>query len=189
LNRLTIPICLLFLACGDDGTPAEPDALLDDPVEEVSTAPTPLIDHESWLILGADDDPFTDRPADVEECPDESAQDEELGGAQVFSVLTGACPYLTASQPILADVASGDPIRIRVFHFELTSPEGGEAHIAISIGETLIWEQRTAIPADSDGIDETIIAPDDLPAGTPIYFHLHNHGANEWALIEVLIDG
>ena len=60
--------------------------------------------------------------------------------------------------------------------------------MAISIGESILWEVREPIPSGSGGYDETIPAPFDAAAGEPIYFHVHNHGANEWSLIEIFID-
>jgi hypothetical protein len=67
----------------------------------------------------------------------------------------------------------------------LTAPAASEAHLALQVGEHLIWEAFVPIPTDSDLLMDTWTAPADIPAGEDIYFHVHNHGNNEYNLIEV----
>lgn len=152
------------------------------------TAPASLVNPFDWTLLDAADDPFADhRPADAA-CPAEDHGGEFFGSAYALEVRTGPgrCGWYSAAQPILAPVAAGDAIRVRVWHFELQAEARGEAHAAITLGGRLIWERRVPIPADGGLLLDTVPAPRSWPMGTPLVFHLHNHGANTWNLIDVI---
>ena len=46
------------------------------------------------------------------------------------------------------------------------------------------WPLRVA----SVAVEETSGAPADVSRGAPIAFHVHNHGANTWQLIELSLE-
>jgi len=48
-----------------------------------------------------------------------------------------------------------------------------------------LLDTRVAIPAPGGLIKSELRIDRPIAAGAPIYFHLHNHGQNSWALVEV----
>lgn len=145
--------------------------------------PVELVEAEGWTPVSAAEDPFADHRPDDIVCPSTSWGPEELGGELTLGVDTGACGYLTASRPSQAAIEAGDAIEVRAWHFALTATEPGEAHVAVRVGARTLWEERVTIPADSRLYAPVVEVPADAEAGTPVYFHVHNHGDNAWNLI------
>lgn len=137
-----------------------------------------------WMPLLATDDPFDDRPLTTR-CDPSAHFAETLAAEPVFSVDTGGCAYLTVRQLTRSDVAVGEVIKVRLWHFELSAPEPAEAHAAIVIDGTSLLDERIAIPQPGALITAQMKAERAIPAGASVYFHLHNHGANSWSLVEV----
>ena len=144
----------------------------------------PLVSHDSWEIVAAEDDPFSDRPEGAV-CPDDSHMPELLGAEPVFSVDTGGCTYITARQSALRKVAKGETLVARVWHFALSAGEAAEAHVALRIGDSTVLDQTVPIPSEGGLIATSKLAMNAFEAGTPIFFHLHNHGDNSWSLVEL----
>jgi hypothetical protein len=139
---------------------------------------------ERWSLLDAAADPFTDRPA-VVDCPTAGVTPEMLSDERVLGVETGWCNYLTATQPTLRAVSAGEEIKVRLWHFELFAADPAEAHAAVLVAGLPVLDERVPIPGPGGLIVRKIVAERAIPAGAPVYFHLHNHGANSWALVEV----
>lgn len=64
--------------------------------------------------------------------------------------------------------------------------------MGVQIGEHFIWGLRIPIPSDGtaymnglNGVPEDIVIDFDAPAGTPIYFHMHNHGQNNYNIFDL----
>ena len=95
------------------------------------------------------------------------------------------CNWITLEQPSLRAIQAGDRVEVRSRHSQLTAPVPGEAHIAFVIGDELVLDYSVAIPTDFQFPDAIWTAPKDYPAGTPLLFHVDNHGQNEYMLIEV----
>lgn len=74
-----------------------------------------------------------------------------------------------------------------LWHFELSADEPAEAHAALLVDGMPFFEERIPIPQVGGLISRQVRAARAIPAGTPIYFHLHNHGANSWSLVEVSV--
>lgn len=110
---------------------------------------------------------------------------ELLASEPVFSVDTGGCKYITARQPALRDVTQGETLIARVWHFALNADESAEAHVALRIGESTVLDQAVPIPSQGGLIAIEEVATRAFPAGTPVFFHLHNHGDNSWSLVEL----
>lgn len=146
-----------------------------------------LVDHREWRALEKAWDPFEDRPVDVGCNPAAMGFGvEELSLEASFYVRTRLCAYITAEQPSLVDVPAGDLVKVRLWYFQLTSPNGGEAHVAVQLGDEFLIDEHIPIPTDSGGLLRVLWpAPETIPAGTPVRVHIHNHGANEYGLIEV----
>jgi len=135
-----------------------------------------LVAPEAWSMLDASMDPFAGhRPAEVTCDPD--ALDVDLG---LFEVDTGLCDYLSAGQPSLTTVRAGEVIEVLMYHGSLTWWEGATAHVAVSIDGVVLWEETIGIPAASEVYIAEVPSPVAVSPGTPIVFHLHNHGSNTW---------
>lgn len=200
--RLFLAAALLALAaagCGDDAMATEDAGPRTDGGEtdsgmdgsdagNGSGGPTreALVNHALWQVVEASEDPFEDRPAQVS-CPDGSFGSERFGGRPTFYVDSELCEYMTASQPSRAPISAGDEVDVEFKHFELTAPgeDGAEAHLAFMLGDTLIAERTVPIPAADKAYRVTWTAPEDVEEGTPIYFHAHNHGQNEYSVLSI----
>jgi hypothetical protein len=95
------------------------------------------------------------------------------------------CNWLTLEQPSLRAIRAGDQVEIRARHAELTAPVPGEARMIFVVGDEAVLEYEVLIPSDFNFPSEIWTAPKDYPAGTPLLWHVDNHGANEYMLIEV----
>lgn len=131
-------------------------------------------------------DPFDDRPLAPEACEEWAYLTEASGGERVFSIQTAGCSYGTFMQPTLVDVYEGEFLDARLWHFRLIALDPAEAHVAVALGAPGSgFDARIPIPSESGVVGKTWQAPRDYPAGTPVYFHVHNHGDNEYQLIEL----
>ena len=142
-----------------------------------------VVDHDLWRRVELAEDPFQDGGVAVS-CERPSYFSTVFVGEFAFEVETGSCNYLTFVQPARQKVRAGELVKGRLWHFELFASAAAEAHVAIRIGD-LAWETTHAIPSGS-GLDAPKWrAEHDIEQGTPIYFHVDNHGANDWVLIEL----
>jgi hypothetical protein len=184
-----VALALMLLAC----TRQEPVSAL--PILGISAgqpapalpphaARTSLIDPRLWTQLGPEEDPFEDRP-DLVECAVDGVAPEFLTDELTYGVDTGRCNYVTARQPAQTHVTVGETVVVRLWHFALTAPNPGEAHAVVDIDGLRLLDQRVPIPAPGGLIKVAVPLQRSVAAGAPVHFHLHNHGANSWALVEV----
>lgn len=154
-----------------------------------STGPrvsAPLVAHDAWVPVEVADDPIPDhRPTDVQ-CGVVGAYIEGTS----YEIDTGACNYLARQQPSLVEIRAGDTLSISAFHDTLAAIEAGQAHLALLLGDWPVWQEFIPIPASPGVVDATpfseeIVVDFDVPAGTPVGLHLHNHGYNTWTILEV----
>ncbi|MCA9571787.1 MAG: hypothetical protein KC656_28310 [Myxococcales bacterium] len=144
-----------------------------------------LATPQDWVPLDAAEDPFPDRP-DTVDCPPAARVVEVLeDGQPALDVDTGTCRYLGVGQPLALDVRAGDLVELHLFHGALTAEEPAEAHCALRIGDWSVFDAIEPIPTVAVDHVETLEAPTDLPAGTPVVLHLHNHGANSWTFVSL----
>jgi len=97
------------------------------------------------------------------------------------------CNWITLEQLSLRAIHTGDQVEVRTFHAELTAPVPGEARMTFVIGDEIVHDYETLIPSGSSFPSTTWTADKDYPAGTPLLWHVNNHGSNEYMLIEVNI--
>ncbi|MEY4577102.1 MAG: hypothetical protein RL701_1805 [Pseudomonadota bacterium] len=145
-----------------------------------------LLAPDHWLPTAVADDPFADRPALVE-CSAAAVLAEELGGERALGIDTGQCNYAAVTQLTQRAVSSNELIVVRVWHFELNAGEAAEAHVALVIDGLSIVDLRVPIPQPGGIIKVQVRAPRAIPAGAAAHFHLHNHGANTWALLDITV--
>ena len=155
---------------------------------ESATEPTlperSLVDHRAWVPVPRDESPFV-VPQDARACPlGEKARYEELGGEPTFAIETQGCDYATVAQPLRARLDAGELISLRFWNFRLSSPAGSVAHAVLQIDDTLVWEKEIPIPSPSGLTSIEWTVPRDFPQGVLIYFHVKNHGQNEYNLVE-----
>lgn len=147
------------------------------------STPGPLVDLAAWVPVAADADPWADeRPADA--VCDAGHRYEDM----VFEVDSEICTFGTFVQPSLLPVRAGDEIELILLHDNLYSADGdAEAHVAIGLDGRMIWETAIPIPMLQSLVRPTFVAPIDAPAGTPVHFHVHNHGYNNYRMIALEI--
>ena len=139
-----------------------------------------------WQQVPAPDDPLAlHRPAEVS-CPLGAWLYEPQG----LEINTAACNYAMFVQPSRAAIVPGARLRASLYHFDLNSEPPATAHVALMIEEAVLWEQEIAIPGKANAYTIDLVLDFTAAAGTPVYFHLHNHGQNTWTLgaieVEVL---
>lgn len=172
--------CALAGACGDagsGGTTAASETSATTDVPELEGTMVDLARPALWQPLAAADDPLAAHRPDAIECPLGTGWLVEPTG---FEVNTGACNYAAFVQPALAAVAPGAQISIDLYHFDLLAPEPATAHLAVLVGDVVVFERDIAIPGPANVHEIELVADFSAPAGTPVVLHLHNHGQNTW---------
>lgn len=146
---------------------------------------TMIIDPVGWEIVEGADDPYAaERPADVT-CLPVGVTQEDFGGQPGLEVATGLCDWVSVRQPSTARVPAGAEVLLRLWHFELSAAEPGEARLAVWIDGAEVWERRIPIPSDSGLVRASWTMPREAAEGAPIVFHVDNHGANTYTLLEI----
>lgn len=139
-----------------------------------------LVDIARFDELAGADDPWTDRPAEVDCPPAARSIEVDTEGIPSLEIDTGACNYLSLSQPLLLDVKEGDTVELRLFHDTLYALEPARAHSGVVIGDWVLWDREEPIPTTAVDWRPKLVAPRDFDAGVPVLLHLHNHGENTW---------
>jgi hypothetical protein len=154
------------------------------------------------------DDPFSALRTPEHYCDDMCHFPEFLQvGEFSYTVTTRRCDYVTIQQTTQQDIHTGDTVFVRLWHFALSSPSGGRAYMGVRVGDRMLWEGRLPIPCrgglvgfvpggdcldNPNGVDADpaeFTATFDAPAGSPIYFHVQNHGENSYNLVEISVNG
>jgi len=198
---LAISLCLLW-ACGDETPDSGPGPLVDNTrwepsdggQEHFGAAP----EGSECLLEPMDCDEEYPWPAggcvtfDPTSTCIASYVPECFQGFTVLAVYTRMpdnriplCNWLTLEQPSLRAIRPGDQVEVRAYHFRLTEPVPGEARMSFVIGDEVAFDETVLIPSDSQLLSATWTATKDYPAGTPLLWHVENHGTNEYLLIEV----
>ena len=140
-----------------------------------------LLDPGALAPVAAADDPLAaHRPADVD-CPP-AAWGAEGGG---FEVQTGVCAYAAFDQPLPVALSRGDLIEISVWHDTLDAAEPATGHVALLLGDRVLWEQTVQIPAPSAALDARLTLDAAPAAGGRLGGHLPTHGYHSWRVGEV----
>lgn len=170
--RLACGVGVLVVACG--------------PPREAA----PLADMDAWTIATPDVDPFAaEDPADT--CDPARVVPEDFGPERALSINTGPfddglCKRVTVVQPLPVDVRRGDRLHVRAWHDQLTGPDGAQAVLAIAVDGVEAWRDAVDVPTPIGGaILGTVELAHGARAGSQLAFHLHNHGANSYHLLEI----
>ncbi len=176
LSRVLATGTFLVLVCCQTGPGFEPDL------------GNSLIDHLSWELVPEEEDPFWGRVEKPVVCTDESYGAEGLAAASFYEVETSNCNYHTVTQPSLVDIKVGDSIKATLWHLPLVALEAAKAKLFVSIAGRIALEEDIAIPSTEEVYFSETIADFDAPAGSPVIFHVHNHGLNSWRFHRLTVE-
>lgn len=149
----------------DDGTPAGP--------------PIDLVAPELWVAAPQDDPMPEHRPSEV-------ACDVGFGDDYgVFEVDTGACNYGVFDQPTLASAPAGRPVTVVFTHDDLVADAPAFGHVLVAVAGAIVVDAQVPIPKPYGLLQYEFTPSAEIPAGTTVTLHLHNHGSNNWRLVSV----
>lgn len=147
--------------------------------------PVALVDPAAWQPSGTGDDLFAAmRPPEIDCDELRGYYLQETPWATIFEINTGWCNYLTIEQPLLVPLEIGDTIELRVYHFELTGGPA-EGYLGLGLHGEVAWEQTVPIPSASELVTGTFEVTEAADVGTPVQFHVHNHGSNTWEIYSI----
>jgi len=144
-----------------------------------------VIDHVLWTVAPAETDPWAEFRPETLDCPETSRKHEDFAGIDSFGIETKSCNYTTIAQPLKTAICGGEQLYIWIWRFALTGPVGATSHIGVQIGDDVVWSTEIPIPAPSALVAMPVALPGPYPAGTPIYFHVRNHGDNAYQLLDL----
>jgi hypothetical protein len=156
---------------------------------DVPVTPVAVVNNEAWVSTPIDTDPFyKDGDPKPDICPDSETKTEETPKGLVFEVNTTFCAYLTVHQATVTSIPQGAELQLTLSHDTIIDGDG-EYTLAVSIGSpaAIIWEANVPVGALEEDLKSTITAPDAFPEGTPIYFHISNHGENQWSFEQLVV--
>ncbi len=151
-----------------------------------------LVDHDWWVQASPAMDPYVHRrPQQGANCDAELGFSPESfvgasGEVPAFEIDTGWCNFLTVEQPALADLRTGEQLRVLLWHYELLAPEPSTAYVALALEGQTVWDETVLIPNEATLIEAVIPVDQPWPEGSAVQFHVDNHGANTWELLEIV---
>lgn len=150
---------------------------------------TSLIDHASFVLLPPADDPFAPAgPGGRGPCTERDVHYELFELEPSVTVDTLACSWTTVQWSAAEPVAAGEPLNVRIWYFSQETFEVAEAELLLAAGDDPFWRATVPLPAVSGGLLATTLpAPADVATGAPLRWHLGNHGANTYNLIELTV--
>ena len=155
-----------------------PDALGTN--SEETDAITEPVDFELDLAAFAlvDDGPFVDveGPAIVP-CGAGGVVSE----AGRVEVRTEWCDPADLATALPVDVAAGTLVDLTLSH-DVLFADGGDVHLAIAVGDEVVWQHAAPLPQPAKFVHERIALSREHRAGERVVVHVHNHGANAYAI-------
>lgn len=166
----------------------------------------PLVEADAWRLLPRDEDPFVPLapgpllekneevdggapidggPGALTLCADEDVTVEPLGLDDSLQLTTQFCSWMTVEQPLRSRIEAGERVFLRVWYFAQTSYPAATAELSMSFGDEPFWSASVPIPTESGLLAEEIEIASDVAEGTPVRWHVGNHGGNSWNLIEL----
>jgi hypothetical protein len=159
------------------GCVSEPNASEPEPTFQT------LVAQSEWSAVARDEDPFiTDLDA-APECVGPGFRVEQ----QWLEIDTAECNWVTLAAPARFTVERGQELRVSLSHFDLNAPAAAEGVAELTFRECDAWSKLVAIPSAAALYTETFASPCEVAARGRVYFHLHNHGQNNWQLQDVSV--
>jgi hypothetical protein len=149
-----------------------------------------LINSFDWQWTDTSEDPFyaliTQDQSMNRLCDTNAHGVEEVSvGVWSYSIETNLCHWLTIKQEVLRPVLAGDRVKLKVWHFELNAPQRAVAHVGLATDHEVLIVEEEVIPQEGRMLKVDAVFTHDLLVGDWIYFHLDNHGANSWHVLEI----
>lgn len=165
----------------ESGIEASPEVVVDGAKKDI-----PLLDHTKWVPTPPEQDMFRQKwpTLGAERCQGDFAWHLDQDALELD---TEICNFITLEQPMLASIKKGDTLKLGLWHVQLYSDKDTEAVVTMYGGETEIWTKTIAIPARANYYEPSFEATADIPKGTKLSFHLHNHGLNSWYLLYLVV--
>ena len=176
-----ITLCMFLVggvACVGPESGVESDLSPESPVRSEPER-IPLLDPYALIPVVADADPLGEHRPSAVDCP-AATWGPEGGG---FEIQTGVCNYAAFDQPVPVPIIAGDSLNILLWHDTLDFAEPATAHVAIWIGETVVWQTEVAIPGPSNAFEVTVPIVEAPTPNARLGLHLHNHGYNSWRFV------
>ena len=158
-------------------------------IEPASPSPSGhLVNFVDWRATESDRDPFIEFWSDQVRCAESDHGPETLAGVGAYAIQTGTCNWLTIEQPSLGAVRAGDRIRASVWHFALSAPVPASARVGLATGDGILAQMMEPIPQPGRLIELDFRVQTAIAEKSPIYFHISNHGANSWHLLDIQVN-
>ena len=170
-------VSFFLIGCGDSTPSNQSDGLA-----------KPLVNMFGWSVTALDQDPFDELWSDQVRCREDEHGLELLADLWVYSIQTGNCNWLTIKQTSKNAVRKGDRVRAAIWHFALSAPEAASAWVGLATADGILVKIREPIPQPARLVELEFTAQRDITEDTPIYFHVSNHGANSWHLLNIQIN-
>jgi hypothetical protein len=178
-------VVLLLAACGAPRSVAAPGS----PDAAIRAEPEQVIEIAAFTDIEDADDPFTSLAPDHVRCPAPAYVIEaDPAGFSTLEVRTDVCNYLTLQTPSQVAIRRGDTLRLLMWHNTLLTAESAQAYAAIQIDGALVWSIDVPIPSPAHSYAASWRAEANVPAGRPVLFHVHNHGANAWRFGDLTVE-
>ena len=96
-------------------------------------------------------------------------------------VRTRYCDPADLASVLDSALPAGTMVELELSHDPLLA-DGGDVHLALVIGDEVVWELERALPTAADFFHERVPLARDHGAGERVVVHVHNHGANSYSL-------
>jgi hypothetical protein len=134
---------------------------------------------ERWAPATVAEDPFVEFSEGRLRCSPFAFRLE----ANWLEVTTTDCNYATLVYRFPRDVVAGDVISGEVAWATLASLEPAIGTLAFATArDNVLWTHEVSIPGQADIVEVRFVVGQAAPAGSPLYFHVRNHGYNAWQL-------
>jgi len=178
-----VACALVLITCGCDGHDHDDHEHDTANEEDMSSGVGELlVTSDNWSLVSPDDDPFA--AVRGEPCQDPAAFAVE---GTAIELDTEVCGVISVTQPSIVPVDTGDTVVVFITHASLVADEPGEGLVGIALDGEVVWSEPVDIPSNSGVVEGEWVATRDLPVGSEVVFHVDNHGANSWTLVEVRV--
>ena len=170
--------CLLgSVGCGEDISSGRVPSTTSADVVPLQTS-TSLVSHAQWRLVPLDQDPYWVGADEAVPC---QAEDIEATDDSI-EVNTRYCNHATLMQPSLQAVAAGESLHQELWWQPLVSETAAIAHLRLRLGDVELLRRELQVPGPADVLHHHSLLSAAAPAGTPVYFHVSNHGTNSYTL-------
>jgi len=135
---------------------------------------------ETWMLAPTSADPVPEHRGLESACDRGFALEDGI-----FEIDSGLCNYAVFEQPLAFELAVGQTIHPFVWYDDLYAPEAAIAHMAWSLAGKIVWDVEIPIPSEGGWLETDIPIQAPMPAGALLVLHLHNHGYNNYRILDV----